>query len=166
MPRRQGEHDRTRRTRPGRARRGYPGQGNRLLTAQVAGDLFGQLDERRPAAIQPGPRSSRSTVPCGRARSRKGTAAISRPGPPSRRASPAAPGGEPGAADQAPPATVVPEQGVLGKEGAILAGVPASAGKRARARPCPSAYERDPAAALIFRYRQTPPGGAKRGGIQ
>ena len=43
--RREGEHDRARRARPGRARRGCPGYRDRLLTAQVAGDLFGQLDE-------------------------------------------------------------------------------------------------------------------------
>ena len=49
-PGREGEHDRARRAGPGRSRRGGPGQGDRLLTAQVTGDLFGQPDEVVPSA--------------------------------------------------------------------------------------------------------------------
>ena len=45
---REGEHDRARRARPGRARHGCPGQGDRLLAVQVARHLFRQPDERGP----------------------------------------------------------------------------------------------------------------------
>src|SRR5215472_10846527 len=84
-------------------------------------------------ALPRGPRSSRSTVPCARARPRKGIAAICRPGPLSARLSPADPGAVLAGADRAPPARAVRQAVAL--EAGTLAGIPAAADTLARARP-------------------------------
>src|SRR5690348_3617308 len=96
-------------------------------------------------------------VPYGRARSRTGTAARSRPGPPSRTASPAVPGAGPGVADRALPARGAPGSGAPGD--AVPAEVPVPAGVRAqvrvaadtrsRARPYPSLKRRLPLTLVV-----------------
>src|SRR6185312_14246316 len=85
---------------------------------------------------------SRRRVPCGRARSRTGTAARSRPGPPSRTASPAVPGAGPGVAGRALRAREAPGPGAPGSgapgdavPAEAAAGVHAVADTRSRARP-------------------------------
>src|SRR5215469_4501384 len=104
-------------------------------------------------ALPRGPRSSHSTVPCARARPRKGIAAICRPGPLSARLSPADPGARFAGADRAPPATAVRQ--AVAVDAGTLAGIPAAVDTLARARPYLSVGTNGRRRSL-FRYRQTP----------
>ena len=163
---REGEHDRARRAGPGRSRRGGPGQGDRLPTAQVTGDLFGQLDE------------------CGPERSGQGRDHLARrflaaaldlgqvlrryPGPPRRLGERLllvlTEGPEP-LAEHLPPQWLL-RKGLLGREGRFWLGFPP---QRVNARALGHVLQRTsaiPPPPSFFATGRPRPGGAKRGGIQ